>query len=166
MTKTLSAALTDFVSRFNSTNLNGQLISQTDAQALNLKLGQILPNWFVEMLTKYPVAGAQIEYPFYEPDGDYDGCLSIGIAKPQDILNETLECYPGLAIKDLGYFCIGLDLTGSGDQFFTTNKKGDDPPVYMAYHDVSDIGQEIEEHGMEKIANSFSDFFTKAKPST
>ena len=115
------------------------------------------------MMTTYAIAGSQIEYPLYKPgDGD-DGYNPCKIATPNDIFDETTSCYPGLAIKDLGYFCIGIDQRGSGDSFFTTNKLGDNPPIYQVYHDVSDIGEEIEKHGMVKIADSFSEFFSKAK---
>jgi hypothetical protein len=118
------------------------------------------------LLANYPIAGAQIDYKFYEAKDEYDGCILFECAKPQNILDETLNAYPGIAIKDLGYFCVGLDSTGSGNPFFTTNRQGDNPPIYIVYHDVSDIGEEIEKNGMVKVADSFSELFSKAKVRT
>jgi hypothetical protein len=81
-----------------------------------------------------------------------------------DIYSETEECYPGLAIRDLGYACLAIDPTGSGDPYFMRVADGDNPPVFQVYHDVSDVGTVIEQEGMIKIADSLSELFTNALP--
>ena len=85
------------------------------------------------------------------------------LVTPKDILFEMTEPYPGLAVKELDYFCIGIDLSGTGNQIFTTKKKGDNPPVYIIYHDIGTTPQEIENEGVEMIVSSLSDFFSRAK---
>ena len=163
MNDQLLNSLTDFVLQLKGTKSEGQIISQEELETLNSKLDGMLPNWFMEIVMKFPIAGCEIDYPFYEPESDYDGCLSCKIATAEVVFTETTLYYPGFAIKDLGYFCIGTDSSGGGDPFFTSNKLGDNPPIYQVYHDVSDIGKEIEKYGMIKIADSFSDFFAKAR---
>ncbi|HEY4108610.1 hypothetical protein, partial [Puia sp.] len=87
----------------------------------------------------------------------------IEIATANNIYSESVECYPGLAITDLGYACLAIDPTGGGDPYFMKVAEGDNPSVYQVYHDVSDVGTEIEAMGMIKIANSLSEFFGKAR---
>jgi hypothetical protein len=41
---------------------------------------------------------------------------------------------------------------------------GDNPAVYQVYHDVSQDGEVVEREGMNKIADSLSEFFAKARP--
>jgi hypothetical protein len=42
---------------------------------------------------------------------------------------------------------------------------GNNPPVFLVYHDVSDNGSIIEKEGMVKIADSLVDFFERARAS-
>lgn len=161
----LEKAVVAFYLKAKETTTEGQIINSEEMNELNNKISNILPKWFIELFSTYPLSGAQIDYRQYEPEDEYDGYVDFKIASPQDIYNETQECYPGIAIKELGYFCFGIDPTGSGDQYFTTSKEGDNPPVFQVYHDVSDIGVEIERNGMTKIATSLSEFFLKARAS-
>jgi hypothetical protein len=98
-------------------------------------------------------------------DGGLDDYLRIRLARPQDIYNETEQCYPGLAIRKLGYACLGIDPTGGGNPYFIKVSAGDNPPVYQVYHDVSRIGEEIEKRGMYQVADSLAAFFNNAKAS-
>jgi hypothetical protein len=92
-----------------------------------------------------------------------DALFSLRLARIEDIYNETELAYPGFAIREMGYVCLATDSTGGGNPYFIKVSAGDNPPVYQVYHDVSDIGVEIEEKGMEKIAGSLAEFFTRAK---
>jgi hypothetical protein len=157
MNQIVKTELNNFFSKVKDFKSEGLIIPEKELQKLNSKIGNLLPSWYIELLVDYPLAGVEIEYDLVNDN------FSFVFAKPQDIFNETEKLYPGIAIKDLGYFCIGLDCTGSGDPIFSTNRKGDNPPIFIVYHDVSDIGEEIERDGMVKIADSFSDFFAKAK---
>ena len=153
----------DFVLRAKGTASEGQTVSINDLTELNNKLSNSLPEWFIKMYSHFPLSGSQLDFPQYEPEEDYEGCVSLELATPQNIYDEMELCYPGITIKDLGYFCIAVDLAGSGDQYYTTTRQGDNPPVFQVFHDVSDEGEEIEKHGMEMIADTLSDFFAKAR---
>lgn len=159
----LKRSVEEFVKRTTGTISQGKAIDVGALLELNNRLQNTLPDWFIELVSSYPLSEAEIDFPLYEPEDDYDGYVTIEIAKPEDIFNETNESYPGIAIKPLGYFCFGTDPTGGGDPFFIPNNKGENPPVFQVYHDVSDQGEAIEKGGIEKIAESLSDFFDKAR---
>lgn len=156
-------AVSDFVLRVKATDSEGKIVDLDKLTELNSKLTNPLPHWFMNLYSAFPLSGAQLEFPQYEPDEDYDGFVSLELATPQNIFDEMELYYPGIVIKDLGYFCIAVDPAGSGDQYYTTSTQGDNPPVFQVFHDVSDNGEEIEKHGMEKIADTLSDFFAKAR---
>ncbi|HVU95663.1 MAG TPA: SMI1/KNR4 family protein [Puia sp.] len=144
-------------------NHTGKTVSSADINELQSKLTVPLPEWYVEIMSAYPLAGLSLNYPLYEAKGDDDGYCRIKIATVKDIYSESVECYPGLAITELGYAFLAIDPTGGGDSYFMKVAEGDNPSVYQVYHDVSDIGTEIEAMGMVKIANSLSEFFGKAR---
>lgn len=157
----LKKSLDDFVTRAKGTMSEGIILDRKALAELNDRLGNLLPNWFIDLLSTYPLAGATLNFQLYNPSEDYDGCIMIDFADIEDIFMETAKLYPGVFIKELGYFCFGTDPTGGGDPFFMQNNKGDNPPVYQVSHDVSDKGEVIEEEGMKEIAHSLSDFFAK-----
>lgn len=163
MDSQLKKSLHDFINRAKGTKSEGKIVDRETLIKLNDKLDNIIPDWFINLLSSYPLMGAELDFPLYEPDADYDGHISIQFAAAEDIFSETVECYPGVALSGLGYFCFGVDPSGGGDPFFIQNNKGDNPPIFQVYHDVSDSGEIIEREGMEKLADSLSDFFNKAR---
>lgn len=163
MERQLKESVQDFVRRASGTRSQGNTVDIETLNQLNIRLQNILPDWFIDLLSKYPIAGGEIDFLLYEHEDTNDGCITIEIARPGDIFIETEECYPGVAIKPLGYFCFGTDPTGGGNPFFIQNNRGDNPPVFQVYHDISDEGEVIEKTGMTKLAESLSDFFDKAR---
>jgi hypothetical protein len=141
----------------------GRRVSHAEIKELQARLTVPLPDWYVELLLTYPLAGLFLDYPLYEAEGEYDGFFSIEIANLQNIYSETEECHPGLAIKELGYACLAIDPTGGGDPYFMRVVEGDNPSVYQVYHDGGDVGTEIEAGGMVKIADSLAEFFDKGR---
>jgi hypothetical protein len=155
--------VSEFVLKAKGTYSEGHIVSLKDLNKVNNKSGNILPSWFVDLYATDPISASHIDYHQYEPEDDFDGYTTIELATPQNIYAEMEQCCPGILIKKIGYFCIGIDAIGSGDQFFTTSKKGDNPPVFQVYHDVGDTAEEIQKDGMIQIANSISEFFLKAR---
>jgi hypothetical protein len=143
----------------------GQLSWSFMVARLQKTLTVPLPTWYGELLTKYPLAGAYMEYPLHEPDGEYDGFETLRLARLEDIYNETEKAYPGIAIKNLGFACLAIDPTGGGDPYFMKIDEGDNPPVYQVYHDGNTDGAVIVEKWMNKIADSLAEFFTRARVS-
>jgi hypothetical protein len=160
MHSTVKQAVESYLAKATDT---GRRVSHTEIKELQARLTIPLPDWYVELLSTYPLAGLDLDFPLYEAEGDEDGYFPIEIATPQNIISETEECYPGLAIRELGYACLAIDPTGGGDPYFIKVAEGDNPPVYQVYHDVSDVGTEIEAMGMVKIADSLAEFFDKSR---
>ncbi|MBL0741461.1 SMI1/KNR4 family protein [Chryseolinea lacunae] len=163
MNSQLKKSLDGFVERAKGTTAEGETVDRETLKALNERLDGILPFWFLELLATYPLVNAEFNFPLHAPDEDYDGCIQVQWARPAEIFSETVECYPGLAMKPLGYFCFGIDPSGGGNPFFIKNDGSDNPPVFQIYHDVSDDGEVIEREGMEKLADSLSDFLDKTR---
>jgi hypothetical protein len=163
MNKQVEKVVAELTSKAKGTSNEGHLLTVEDLNRLNSQLGNILPEWYMELFSTYPLSAMHLGYPQYEPEDDFDGYVQCEMATPQNIYDEMELCYPGIAIKGLGYFCFAVGMSGVGDQYFTTSKKGDNPPVYQVYHDVSEDGEIIEREGMIKVADSLSEFFTKAR---
>jgi hypothetical protein len=141
----------------------GKRLGLIERTILQLRLTVRLPRWYSQLLSDYPLAGMYLNYPIYgDSSDDYQ---SIRLAGLKDIYRETELCYPGLAIRKLGYACLAIDPTGGGDPYFMKVSVGDNPPVYQVFHDVSRIGEEIEKKGTRKIAASLAEFFSNAKVS-
>lgn len=141
----------------------GKKIGKIEMLGLQLRLAVRLPGWYVKLLSKYPLAGAYLDYPVYEADDLSDGYQPLRLARARDIYSGTEKCYPGFAIRKLGYACLAIDPKGSGNPYFMKISEGDNPPIYQVYHDVSEIGSVIVEKGMLKIADSLAEFFIKAR---
>ena len=122
------------------------------------ELKSMLPNWYHEFLTEFPINGLIIDL-----NVDTDDERSIEFVGFDGMQDEFYDLYPGCAIGNLGYLCIGEDPTGGGDPYFINVSEGDNPPVYQIYHDVSDVGEEIIQEGREKIADQLSELF-KVEP--
>ena len=160
MNPSVKHAIEEYLAKASRT---GKIVSSAEIRELQSKLTVPLPDWYIEVMSTYPLAGLYLDYPLYEAKGDDDGYCPIEIATANNIYSESVECYPGLAITDLGYACLAIDPTGGGDPYFMKVAEGDNPSVYQVCHDVSDVGTEIEAMGMIKIANSLSEFFGKAR---
>ncbi len=114
------------------------------------------------MITTYPISGLELAYQAYPPGQDDDGLMWLELLSPKDIYWETNEAHPGAAIQALGYFCIGGDASGGGNPYFIPTTQGNNPPVFQVYHEVSNNPEEIEQGGMQKIAESLSQLFDNA----
>ena len=163
MNPALQEAIIVYLANANGADHSGKIVSPGEMQELQSQLTVPLPNWYGELLLRYPLAGAHLEYPRWDPEDGYDGYEPLQLATTKNVYNETEQCYPGLAIRELGYVCLAIDLTGGGDPYFIKVTEGDNPPVYQVYHDVSDVGIVIEQKGMVRIADSLAEFFTKAR---
>jgi hypothetical protein len=113
------------------------------------------------LLTEIPLGGLPLGWQAHPPDQDHDGVVFFRWATASDIRGESIECYPGLAIRSFGYLNVAGE-DGSGDPLFICVQEGEDPPLYQIYHDVSDNGEIIIAKGRELIAPALSDFFDSA----
>ncbi len=132
-----------------------------DLESLERDLGFAFPAWLRHLLSEVPLCGVPLGWQEQPADGEDDGVAFVEWAKASDIRSESIDCYPGLAIRELGYINVaGND--GSGDPLFVCIHDGNDPPLYRVYHDVSDKGEIIVAKGRKLVARTLSDFFDSA----
>jgi hypothetical protein len=133
-----------------------------DVVALNRECGGILPDWYIDLITAYPICGLELGWLSSTPGEEDDGVSWMTWSAPAGMRSEMVECYPGIAICKLGYFNVAGCSHGSGDQYFMSARKGDDPPVIQVAHDVSDDAEVILRNGMYVVAERLSELFTNA----
>ena len=150
----LLSEIKKFFNKDQPIKFEGEKEEKESFDLLGAELKSILPNWYYELLTKFPINGLTIDFHM-----DADDERSIEFVGFEGIQDEFYDLYPGCAIGNLGYLCIGEDPTGGGDPYFININEGDNPPVYQIYHDVSDVGEEIIQEGREKIVNQLSELF-------
>jgi hypothetical protein len=143
-----------------SQSLGGRCETREAIDAFNAECGGIIPDWYCAIIARYPICGVELEWP--DPNNAEE---SVGIEwmDVRNMRSEMLECYPGLAIRERGYTCIGGCTLGSGDQYYICNDDGDDPPVYQIYHDVSDVADEIIANGRIVVFERLSQLFDVAR---
>lgn len=159
MNTQLKTEIQSFLTRASSEDMDmGEFALADDFQALDAALFAQIPTWYKEVLTQHPLAYQIVAIPHINPD--FEGVYHIiEILGPEGIAAESMECYPGIAVFDDGYICIGSDEEGSGNPFFISIHEGDNPPVYQLEHGISEHGEEILAQGKTKIANSLSELF-------
>ena len=163
MNEILKKAVIELVERAKKAGRSGQL---TDAKTMNKlvnDMGEKIPAWYVELVVNFPLCGLEIAWQSDEPTEGYDGIAWMEWSDPNGIRSESLDCFPGRAIPEKGWINVASDLMGGGDPYFLPTDKGDNPPVYQVYHDVSDKADVILANGCRLVAASLSDLFQQAK---
>jgi SMI1/KNR4 family protein SUKH-1 len=166
MNPIVEQAVIDYLAKTKTGGRPGKAISLAEMKDLQSRLSSPLPAWYAELLLKYPLSGTYLNYPIQTPGNSHEAYDTLQLANAKSICNQTEEYYPDLAIRDLGYVCFATDPTGSGNPYFIKIAQGDNPPVYLVYHDVSQIGTVVEKEGMIMIAGSLAEFFHNAMPNS
>jgi len=73
MNPTVKQAVIVYLAKINTETHSGKIIKPAEMSELQARLTIPLPDWYVYLLSTYPIAGAEIAYPRYEAKGDYDG---------------------------------------------------------------------------------------------
>jgi hypothetical protein len=141
----------------------GTTVKPIDFDAVAAELDIEIPSWLRELFTTVPMSGLEFGWQAFEPEGDYDGMAVLEWADADGIRSESLKCYPGCAIRDLGYINVGSDSSGGGDPYFVNIHEGNDPPLYQIYHDVSDQAVFIIAKGRRVVSPKLSEFFLSAQ---
>lgn len=141
--------------------LKGSVIPIGELAGLERDLGLELPAWLRYLLTEVSLCGVRLGWQERPPEDEDDGVGFVQWATAADIRSESIACYPGLAIRRMGYINVaGKD--GSGDPLFVCIHDGDDPPLYRVFHDVSDKGDIIVAKGRSLVSPTLSAFFDSA----
>ena len=153
----VAEAASQFVQRASAVGCSGRLGDLDALVLLSAEMGHRIPEWLISLITTVPLCGLEVDW---QANGRHG---SIEWADANDIRSESIECYPGLAILERGFVNIGCDPCGSGDSYFIPTDRGDDPPVFQVYHDVSDQADEILSHALFEVSPRLSDLFRSAK---
>lgn len=137
---------------------SGKVLDIQELKALNEEMRGQIPSWYIELMVKVPLANLEFGW---QPDDDAEIQDFIEWSDIGGMRSESIQCYPGLAILDRGYINVGSDSFG-GNPYFIPNDRGEDPPIYQIYHDVSDNADEILQSGRREVASSLSRFFRDA----
>ena len=157
MNRDVEEAASQFVQRASAAGRSGCLGDKDALVALNAEMGHRIPEWLISLIATVPLCGLEVDWQANDLDG------LIEWADANGIRSESIECYPGLAILERGFVNIGCDPCGSGDSYFIPTDRGDDPPVFQVYHDISDQADEILSRGLFEVSPRLSDLFREAK---
>ncbi|MES9684493.1 SMI1/KNR4 family protein [Gottfriedia acidiceleris] len=161
MNPIVKSSIQKLIESAESEGKSGENFSLIKLDDLNKVFRNKLPEWLIQFYRNVPIYGLEIttKYTDSEDDEDY---IDMGFLNIEGIISEATELYPGIALLDKGYLCIGYDTLGTGDQIYISLDEGENPPVYQIYHDVSEQPDEILS-AKRLIANSLSELFNNAK---
>src|SRR5687768_10512330 len=92
----------------------GSRATLSDVVALNQECGGTIPDWYIELITEYPICGLELGWQSSAPDEDDDGVSWMAWSVPSEMRSEMLECYPGIALRPHGYGNVAGCSHGSG----------------------------------------------------
>ncbi len=159
MNSRLKEAALKFVERAKQNGSYGEILDKKVIEELNKKLKGNLPEWYAELLMTVPICHLELGWQAYELEDDFDGIDWMEFCDDRGIISESVDCYPGLAILEKGYLNISADSMGGGNPYFIDTAKGDNPPVYRVYNDVSDDPEIIIAEAMNLVSEHLSDLF-------
>ena len=140
----------------------GSKAAPEEMLALNQECGGIIPGWYIELVTTYPICWLELGWQSSVPEGDDDGVSWMEWFGPAGMRSEMMDNYPGVAIYRQGYFNVAGCSHGSGDQYFIRAQDGNNPAVVQIAHDVSNHPELILRDGVYVVAESLSELFTNA----
>ncbi len=130
-----------------------------DGDGLELLVCKLtVPPALIEVMLANPLIGVTLLVP---EDRDLSGLgVEMKWMNPEQMLSEATNLYPGIVAVERGYFPIGLCLEGSGDPYFF---QASDGAVVRIPHDAaSELGQELNEGAIERVADSVDQLVTLA----
>jgi hypothetical protein len=132
-----------------------------EASAIREFFGELVPEWYLEVLMAHPLAGTSFMITSDVAGGPLD--FRIEWLDAKKMIAEARDLYPGISAMRDRYVPVGGCLTGSGDPYFVRFTEGDDPQVMQMFHDMADVdGGMIGRYGWV-VADSLSDFFERAR---
>jgi hypothetical protein len=162
MNQNVLTSARELVERAKRHGQTGRVAASDELDRLSRDLGANLPDWYRDLLAAVPLIGLElgVSVPDSEPDDETSWLEWLG---PGSIHSESLELYPGIAVLQHGFLCVGGCSHGTGDQYFLKTTLGDDPPLVQIDHEIGDDADLILTRGLNEIAPALSAFFAVAK---
>jgi len=139
--------------------LTGRCLTEGEAQYLATRL-PVPAGWILDLMRNYPLIGSKFKLS-HEQDLSGLG-VELEWMTPENIINESLELYPGIAAISLNYVAIGTCLFGSGDPYFVKVVNKDSALVRIP-HDRLKADLTLAESEIEIIRDRLSDFFLSSQ---
>ena len=143
-------------------DFRGRTITSQEVAELTAGIGdKLLPTYLLNWLLSYPLVGTE----FYRSEEEDESGLGVEMKwfTPAQMISETIEAYPGIAAKPVGYLPVGMCLDGSGDPYFLKTGSGDDPPVVRIPHEAADADDNLNVDMIDQVSPRLSDFLRKAE---
>lgn len=145
----------------------GTIVDRAEIISLSNDIGGVIPDWYVDLLAKYPLTGLELGWLAY-PEQCGDDQLSWVEFIDMDTLRElNTASFPGILLNPLGYLVFAYGTTWAGNCLAFHVADGDNPPIYEIWHDAASDKDEMlnsiaEFKGVTKISDQLSDFFKNA----
>lgn len=138
--------------------LAGRRSSQDEIDRIKADVPWV-PQWLLELMIRYPLAGAKFTL---DESSDYS---EIGVEMrwltADQITDEAVNNYPGIAAARQGYLPIGQCLIGTGDPYFVRADSAQSP-VYRIPH-TAVAGEVLLDDRIELVSPSLPAFFAAAR---
>lgn len=160
MDKTTTASIQFFITRASSIGVSGHRSSSSDVAAFKRQFPNLLPDWYAEILTTFPIGDicfvANVEGVDWEVAGHFRDAATL--------LAEVPGSEPDLELANNGYLVIGA--AGNGDCWvIKQNSSISDAVSFLCSSSYGPGNPENSPGCLLKHASSFEDFMNKVSPS-
>lgn len=163
----------------------GRKAEMAEMLSLNRDCGGVIPEWLIELMTNYPLCGA--EFGWESPDLDEDEVEEdikrvswtsylLHLAKkdsypllawvdwstPAGMREVMLETYIGIELLKHGYINVAHD-GSSSDPYFVPIDRGDNPPLFAVSVCAPADPDLIMKEELFLVSETLSEFFLKIK---
>jgi hypothetical protein len=142
--------------------LHGRTINTEEAAQLKARLpSELLPASLLHWMLSYPLVEAEF---YLSEDQDPTGLgVDMQWLTPAQMIDETLQTYPGILAGPAGYLPIGSCLVGSGDYYYLRAQTGEDPPLVRIPHDAVCANDRLSLDSIEVVSPRLSEFVCNAQ---
>lgn len=110
----------------------------------------MIPEYWKAFITQNELVGEYFEIPESADLSELDGG-NLKLLSDNQIIDETNEFYPGIAVKKFGFIPVGSCSLGSGDPYFININDGVNGKLYRVYHDAEMVDEES--YNMDEAVN-------------
>lgn len=163
----LETLIQKFYENHPDTPKPGRLTSPEEFKNISKKVLKRIPEWYKNLLLKYPLAEAEIWIPNDQGDEEF-------IAKPleelplmrmtfstiSEVADNALNIFPDYAL--LKYKIIKIAVDGASQEGIFIDTRLSDPEVRLVFHDFGETGREVWAES-ELLLEKFSEIFIYGK---
>ena len=153
-----------FVSRNPRINEAGRITSIDEFNQIPNEISEKIPNWYKDLLLKFPIANAQIGLPHdYGQDElkllkqEDQPSLVLTFLNPKQIAHYVANTFPAYQLIEDGFLCVAIDEMTTQEGVFI-DVTSNDPKLLLIFHDMGETNTELLKCS-EVVLDKFSDMF-------